>query len=63
MELRTKAKLARQERDKKVLDEWNEMMAQPGAMASRVNEIIAKKYGFASVSSVWLARKRATQNI
>lgn len=48
----------RMEREEAICDDYNELMAQPGAMATAVTAQIMDKYGIAAASSVYRIRER-----
>jgi hypothetical protein len=45
-----------------IYNEWNELMAQPGAMASAVGRHLTQKYGFGSETTIWFIHKRVEKS-
>ena len=61
--IKTKYQKEKEARELSIYTEWNDLMKQPGAMATAVDEHLMKKHNIHSRSSIWTARKRAEKAI
>lgn len=61
--LKTTYKIEKEARELQIYNEYKELMNQPGAMQSAVNEYIMEKYSIYSSSTVWLIRKRVENRL
>jgi Holliday junction resolvasome RuvABC endonuclease subunit len=61
--VKTKYQIEKENRERAIYDDFNELMKQPGAMATAVTEHLMKKYNLHAPSSIWQARKRTQQRI
>lgn len=61
--IKTKFKLEKEAKELSIYNEWNELMKQPGAMATAVDSHLMKKYNLHSRSSIWQARQRTEKRI
>lgn len=57
----TPSKRKKLERDEKVYNDYNELMAEPGAMSTAVTDFIMELHGIASRSTVWQIVKRVRE--
>lgn len=62
-DLRTPKRKARDERDQMIYSDYNEMMAQKGAMSSVVTQKLMEKYNIKGQSTIWLIRKAIENNL
>lgn len=46
-----------------IFNDWTEMMAQPGAMSTTVDETIMSKYDIYSAATVWRIRQRVSKRL
>jgi len=56
--LKTDFQLEKEAKEMAIYNEYNELMKQPGAMATAVDEHLMKKYGVHSKSTIWSIRRR-----
>ncbi|MEZ3440168.1 hypothetical protein [Alistipes sp.] len=61
--LKTEYQAEKQERELAIYNEYNELMAQPGAMATAVSEHLMRKYGFHAKSTIFFIRKRVERRL
>lgn len=61
--IKTKYQLEKESRELSIYNEWNELMKQPGAMATAVDEHLMKKHNLHARSSIWQARRRTEKRI
>jgi hypothetical protein len=62
-EIKTLFKREQEAKDIAIRAEFEELMSQPGAMATAVNQILMRKYGIHAASTIWTIRKRAQKLI
>jgi len=58
MNLETKFKKARDEKDLKIYNDYCDLMKNEGAMSTEVTKLLMKKYGIFSPATIWSIRKR-----
>jgi hypothetical protein len=63
MDLRTEHRKKLDARNLALYNEYNQLMAQDGAMAGVVTEFIMKKYNIFGASTVWLIRKDVAKKL
>lgn len=63
MELITQKREKQRAKELAVYADYQNLISQPGAMATAVNEVICKKYGFKTSQTVWSIRKRVEKRI
>lgn len=61
--IKTEFRLRKEARELAIYNEYNELMAQPGAMATAVDKYLTEKYGFGSESTIWFIRKRVEKRL
>ena len=61
--IKTDYRIRREARERAVYEEWNELMKQPGAMASAVDRYLRDKYDFGADSTIWNIRKRVARRL
>lgn len=61
--IKTEFRLKKEARELAIFSEYNELMAQPGAMATAVDKYLTQKYGFGSESTIWFIRKRVEKRL
>lgn len=61
--LKTPFQAEKEAKELAIYREHKELMAQPGAMATAVDEILMHKYGIYSKSTIWLIRKRVEKRL
>lgn len=61
--IKTKFRLKKEARELAIYNEYNELMAQPEAMATAVDKYLTQKYGFGSKSTIWSIRKRVEKRL
>lgn len=61
--VKTKYQIDKEARERAIYDDFNELMKQPGAMATAVTDHLMKKYNLHSRSSIWQARTRTQLRI
>lgn len=61
--IKTEFRLKKEARELAIYYEYNELMAQPGAMATAVDKYLTQKYGFGSESTIWFIRKRVEKRL
>lgn len=58
MIFQTEFQREKEARDLQIYQEYVELVAEPGAAATKVQEFLMKKYGIHSTSTLWAIRKR-----
>lgn len=61
--IKTAFRLKKEARELAIYNEYNALMAQPGAMATAVDKYLTEKYGFGSESTIWFIRKRVEKRL
>lgn len=61
--IKTQFQLEKEAKELAVYNEHKKLMAQPGAMATAVDEILMRKYGIYSKSTIWFIRKRVEKRL
>jgi hypothetical protein len=61
--IKTPFRIKKEARELAIYNEWNELMAQPGAMATAVDRYLTEKYEFGSEITVWFVRKRVEKRL
>jgi hypothetical protein len=61
--IKTPFRIKKEARELAIYNEWHELMAQPGAMASAVDRYLAQKYEFGAETTVWFIRKRVEKRL
>jgi len=61
--IKTDFRIKKEARELSIYNEWNELMKQPGAMASAVDKYLREKYGFGADSTIWFIRKRVEERL
>ena len=61
--IKTDFRIKKEAREIAIYNEWNELMAQPGAMASAVDRYLREKYEFGADSTIWFIRKRVEKKL
>jgi len=61
--IKTEYQLEKEARELAIYNEWNELMSQPGAMASAVEKHLMQKYSIHAKSTIWFARKRVEKRL
>lgn len=61
--LKTEYQLQKQARELAIYNEWCELIRQPGAMRTAVDEHLMHKYGIHSKSTIWFIRKRVEKRL
>ncbi len=61
--MKTEFQTEKEARELAIYNEYNELIAQPGAMATAVNEHLMKKYGIYAKSTVWFIRRRVERRL
>jgi hypothetical protein len=61
--IKTEFRIKKEARELSIYNEWNELMAQPGAMASAVDRYLRIKHGFGADSTIWFTRKRVEKRL
>lgn len=61
--LKTNYQLEKETKELAICNEWNELIKQPGAMATAVAEHLMKKYEIYSKSTIWFIRKRVEKRL
>ena len=61
--IKTQFQLEKEAKELAVYTEHKELMSQPGAMATAVDEILMRKYGIYSKSTIWFIRKRVEKRL
>jgi Holliday junction resolvasome RuvABC endonuclease subunit len=61
--VKTKYQIEKENRERAIYDDFNELMKQPGAMATAVTDHLMKKYNLHARSSIWQARQRTQKRI
>lgn len=61
--LRTEYQVEKEARELAIYNEYNELIAQPGAMSTAVNEHLMKKYGIHAKSTIWFIRNRVERRL
>lgn len=61
--IKTEFRMRKEARELAIYDEYNSLMAQPGAMATAIDRYLTRKYGFGSESTIWLIRKRVEKRL
>ena len=63
MALITKNRAKQLAQDEAVYNDYQELMAENGAMPIAVNESICEKYGFTAIQTVYSIRKRVEKRL
>ncbi len=58
MEMITPYRRKKLNKEMAIYNEWKRLMAEPGAMATRVREVLMEKFDVAAPSTIWLICKR-----
>jgi len=58
MIFQTEFQREKEARDLQIYQEYVELVSEPGAAATKVQEFLMKKYGIHSTSTLWAIRKR-----
>lgn len=61
--IKTEFRIRKEARELAIYNEYNVLMAQPGAMATAVDKYLTQKYGFGSESTIWFIRKRVEKRL
>jgi len=61
--IKTPFRIRKEARELAIYNEWNELMRQPGAMASAVDSYLREKYDLGADSTVWAIRKRVGRRL
>ncbi|MDR0864999.1 MAG: hypothetical protein LBO74_08715 [Candidatus Symbiothrix sp.] len=61
--IKTEYQLEKEARELAIYNDWNELMEQPGAMASAVETHLMKKYNIHAKSTIWFSRKRTEERL
>ena len=61
--IKTQFQLEKEAKELAVYTEHQKLMSQPGAMATAVDEILMRKYGIYSKSTIWFIRKRVEKRL
>lgn len=61
--IKTEFRIKKEARELAIYNEYNELMAQPGAMATEVDKYLTEKYGFGSKGTIWVIRKRVEKRL
>lgn len=61
--IKTPYQLEKEAKERAIYNEWNELMAQPGAMATAVEQHLMQKYGIYAKSTIWFIRKRVEKRL
>ncbi len=61
--LKTEYQLEKEATELAIYNEWNELIAQPGAMATAVAQHLMKKYNIHAQSTIWFIRKRVEKRL
>lgn len=63
MDLMTPYKRRQLERDIAILNDYTELMAKPGAMATRVRAVLMEKYNIASMATITVICNRTRKRL
>lgn len=61
--IKTPFRIKKEARELAIYNEYNELMSQPGAMATAVDRHLTEKYGFGAESTIWFIRKRVEKRL
>lgn len=61
--LKTTFRAEKEAKEFRIYEDYNELIKQPGAMATAVDEHLMAKYNIFSKSTIWLIRKRVEQRL
>jgi hypothetical protein len=60
---KTEFRIKKEARELAIYNEWNELMKQPGAMATAVDRYLTQKYEFGSETTVWFICRRVRKRL
>lgn len=61
--IKTPFQIEKEEREAAIYRERNELMSQPGAMATAVDQHLMQKYGIYAKSTIWFICKRVEKRL
>ena len=61
--IKTRWRLKKEAQELAIYNERNELMSQPGAMATAVDRYLTEKYEFGSETTVWFICKRVEKQL
>ncbi|MDR1938744.1 MAG: hypothetical protein LBQ73_09665 [Tannerellaceae bacterium] len=61
--LKTPWRVKKEAKELAIYREYNELLKQPGAMATAVDAYLTEKYGFGSETTVWSIRRRVEKRL
>ena len=63
MDLRTEFRKQKDAKDQEVYEDYERLMAKPGAMKAEVERVIMKRHNIHSRATVWSIRKRVKNRL
>ncbi|MDR3046543.1 MAG: hypothetical protein LBU51_02890 [Bacteroidales bacterium] len=60
---KTPWKIIKEAKELEIYKEYNELIKEPGAMATAVDTHLAGKYGFGSETTIWVIRRRVEKRL
>jgi hypothetical protein len=61
--LKTDYQLEKEAKELAIYEEWNELIKQPGSMATAVGDYLMNKHNIFSRSTIWFIRKRVEKRL
>ncbi len=61
--IKTPYRIRKEAKELEIYKERQELMSQPGAMATAVDSYLTKKHGFGAESTIWFICKRVEKRI
>lgn len=61
--MKTEFQKEKEARELKIYQEWKQLSAEPGTMATAVDDFLMKKYAIFSRATIWSIRKRVENRL
>lgn len=61
--IKTPFRIKKEARELAIYNEYNELIAKPGAQPTAIDRYLTKKYEFGSETTVWFIRKRVEKRL